>query len=140
MSTRRLTLVAVLPLAVAVLPMAAAAEPSPMTGAITAAASDTTFKPEGSYTLNVAVEGQGMVMTFVAEKKADGSYTGVFRHAEMGEFPTTSLKVEGRKLTMGIETPGGPASVVLTVLPDNSVEGEWGMTGDGSKISGKKTS
>jgi len=104
------------------------------------AAPDTTFKPEGDYTIDVAVGGQVMVMTFVVEKKADGSFSGLFKHAEMGEFATTSFKVEGRTMSMGIMTPGGPATVTLTVTKENAVEGEWSMQGDGSKILGKKTS
>ena len=136
----RLPFAALLPVAFALAVNVAAAEPTPAAGIREArAAQDTTFKPEGRYDLNVAVEGQPMVMSFVVEKKADGTFAGVFRHSEMGEFGSTSFKVEGRKLTVGIETPGGPAMVVMTVQPDNAVEGEWSMSGDGSKISGKKT-
>lgn len=138
--SHRLSLAALLPVAFALSATVATAMPTPPAAVGEArVAQDTTFKPEGRYDLNVAVEGQPMVMSFVVEKKADGTFVGVFRHSEMGEFGSTSFKVEGRKLTVGIETPGGPAMVVMTVQSDNAVEGEWSMAGDGSKISGKKT-
>jgi hypothetical protein len=140
-SFRRLSIAGLLPVALAVVASVAVAEPTPSPiASVTPAAQDTTFKPEGSYELNVAVEGQGLVMTFVATKQPDGSYAGVFRHTELGEFGTTSFKVEQRTLTITLETPGGPAKVVMTVAKDGTVSGEWGSAGDGSKISGKKTS
>lgn len=141
MRVRRHSLAGVLSVAVLLLTQVAAAESvTTSVTAATLATQDTTFTPAGSYELNVAVEGQGMVMTFVVEKKADGTFAGTFRHAEMGEFSTTSFKADGRQLTMSIETPGGPANIVMTVQADNTVTGEWSMTGDGSKITGKKIS
>ncbi len=134
----RFVLAAFLPAAVALLPDSAAAASPTISAPRTA--QDTTFKPDGSYTIDVAVGGQALTMTFVVEKKTDGSFAGVFKHAEMGEFATTSFKVEGRKMSMGIVTPGGPATVTLTVNKENVVDGEWAMEGDGSRISGKKAS
>lgn len=135
---RRIALSALLPAIVALLPGSAAAVS--VATSTSGVAQDTTFKPDGSYTLDVAVGGQAMTMTFLVEKKSDGTYTGVFKHVELGEIPTTNFKVEGRKLSMGIVTPGGPGTVTLTVNKENVVEGEWAMEGDGSKISGKKSS
>jgi hypothetical protein len=139
LSICRATLLAMIPVVSVLLPEAKSATGHPPLSA-TVAAPDTTFKPEGSYTIDVAVGGQVMVMIFVVEKKADGSYGGLFKHAEMGEFAATSFKVEGRTMSMGIMTPGGAATVTLTVTKENVVEGEWSMQGDGSKILGKKTS
>lgn len=136
---RRATLLAMIPVISVLLSDAQSATDHPPLSA-TLAAPDTTFKPEGNYTIDVAVGGQIMVMTFVVEKKADGTFSGLFKHAEMGEFATTSFKVEGRTMSMGIMTPGGAATVTLTVNKENAVEGEWSMQGDGSKILGKKTS
>lgn len=136
---RRATLLAMIPVISVLLSDAQSATDHPPLSA-TLAAPDTTFKPEGNYTIDVAVGGQIMVMTFVVEKKADGTFSGLFKHAEMGEFATTSFKVEGRTMSMGIMTPGGAATVTLTVSKENAVEGEWSMQGDGSKILGKKTS
>ena len=135
---RRFVLAALLPVAVVLLPDSAAAATTTLSAP--RPAQDTTFKPDGSYALDLAVGGQAMSMTFTVEKKMDGSFAGVFKHAEMGEFATTSFKVEGRKISMGIVTPGGPATVTLTVNKENVVDGEWAMEGDGSRISGKKSS
>lgn len=135
---RRFAIVAVLPVSLAMLPNSARAAHVAATASFVA--QDTTFKPDGSYTIDVAVGGQAMTMTFVVEKKSDGTYSGVFKHVELGEIPTTSFKVEGRKISMEIVTPGGPGKVTLTVNKENVVEGEWAMEGDGSKISGKKAS
>ena len=136
---RRSTFLAMSPVVTVLLSAAQSPKGHPELSA-TQAAPDTTFKPEGNYTIDVAVGGQVMVMTFVVGKKADGSFSGLFKHAEMGEFATTSFKVEGRTMLMGIMTPGGAATVTLTVTKENAVEGEWSMQGDGSKILGKKTS
>lgn len=136
---RRFAIASLLPMAIALLPDTAAASVR-MPTASARAAQDTTFKPEGTYTVDVAVGGQSVTMSFVVAKKADGSLGGVFKHAEIGEFATTDFKVEGRKMWMGIVTPGGPATITMNVAKDNVVEGEWSMAGDGSKISGKKSS
>jgi len=136
--TRCLALAALLPILAALLPHSAAA--SSVIVSASRIAQDTTFRAEGGYTIDVAVGGQAMTMTFVVEKKSDGTYSGVFKHAELGEIPTSSFKVEGRKMSMGIVTPGGPGTVTLTVNKENVVEGEWAMEGDGSRITGKKSS
>lgn len=135
---RRLVIAALVSAAIASLPREAVA--APVNAAVVATVRDTTFKPEGSYTLNMAIEGNPIVMAFTVDKKADGTYIGVFKHSEMGDFATTSFKLDGRKMTVTVETPGGPASVTLNVAADNTVDGEWTMTGDGSKIAGKKNS
>ncbi|MBY0488628.1 MAG: hypothetical protein K2R93_02190 [Gemmatimonadaceae bacterium] len=122
------------------MPRSAAAAPTISVAPAARAVSDTAFKAEGNYTLTLTVDGQAMTMALVVEKKADGTFSGVFRNAELGDIPSTSFKLEGRTMTIGVQTPGGPAGVTLTVKPDNTVEGEWGMAGDGSKISGKKES
>ncbi len=137
---RRLAIATLVPVVLALTSREAAAAPLPATNTVVRVAADTAFKPEGSYSLNLTIEGQPTAMSFTVDKKADGTYFGVFKHAEMGDFATTSFKLEGRKMTVTVETPGGPASVMLTVAADNTVDGEWTMTGDGSKVSGKKNS
>lgn len=134
----RFALAATAALALVALPQVAAAESAPTSPlAITA---DTTFNAEGNYTLTVTVGGQAMTMTFTVARKPDGSLGGVFKHEEMGSYSTTSFKVDGRRMSMTIETEGGPAMIVLQVNAEQAVEGEWSMAGDGSKISGKKVS
>lgn len=134
----RIALTATAALALALPLQIAAAEPVRHTPArITA---DTTFNAEGTYTLSVAVGGQAMTMTFTVARKPDGTLGGVFKHEEMGSYSTTGFKVDGRRMTMSIETEGGPAMIVLQVNAEQVVEGEWSMAGDGSKISGKKVS
>ncbi len=103
-----------------------------------AARQDTTFKPTGTYQLDLAVGGQPISMMFTVEKKSDGALSGVFKSEALGEIPTTSFRLEGRKMLIEVLTDGGPASVTLSVNKENAVEGEWTMQGDGSKISGKK--
>lgn len=137
---RRIAFAALLPVLMAVMPRSAAAAPTISVAPAAHVVSDTAFKAEGNYTLTLTVDGQAMTMALVVEKKADGTFSGVFRNAELGDIPSTSFKLEGRTMTIGVQTPGGPAGVTLTVKPDNTVEGEWGMAGDGSKISGKKES
>jgi hypothetical protein len=137
---RRLLLAALVPVLVTVVARQASAAPVVPVSAITRPVADTTFKPEGSYSLNLTVSGEAMSMTFTVEKKADGTFAGVFRNAELGDLPTTGIKVEGRTLTIGVQSPVGPAQVTLTVKSDNAVEGEWSMAGDGSKVAGKKDS
>jgi len=137
MRTRRVAFIAALAAAAAVVPSVAAAAPVTTPASVVA---DTTFNPVGSYALSVSVAGEAMTMAFTVEKKVDGSFTGLFKHDAMGEFATTSFKVEGRTMKLSIETPGGPANIEMTVAEDNTVTGAWGMQGDGSKIAGKKVS
>lgn len=128
-----------LPVGIAVAPCVAGASPVSGTGAALSVTTDTTFNPSGSYTLDLSVGGQAVTMNFSVQKKADGSFEGVFKHEQIGVLPTTSFKVDGRKLTMSVVTEGGPATITLTVNKESIVEGEWHMEGDGSKISGKKS-
>lgn len=137
---RRFAIVALLPVTIAILPNVAGAASRASTPSAERVAQDTTFTPTGNYTLELAVGGQAMTMTFTVEKKPDGTLAGVFKQAELGEIPTTSFKVEGRKMVMEVVTPGGPGTVMLSVSKDNTVDGAWSMEGDGSKVSGKKTS
>jgi hypothetical protein len=136
---RRFSTIVLLSAAIATLPQIASAASFGATPPFARAVQDTTFTPSGSYTLDLAVGGQAMTMALTVEKKSDGSFAGLFKHAELGEFATTSFKVDGRKMVMEIVTPGGAGSVMLTVSKENTVEGAWSMEGDGSKVSGKKT-
>ncbi len=124
---------------IATLPQIASAASFIETRGTNRAAQDTTFAPNGNYTLDLAVGGQAMTMTLTVEKKSDGSFAGLFKHAELGEFATTSFKVDGRNIVMEIVTPGGAGTVTLAVSKENTVDGAWSMEGDGSKVSGKKT-
>lgn len=139
---RQLIIAASLTIAVVSLPREAFGAPGAVSAVapVLAAVPDTTFKPEGSYTLNMAIGGQPLVMAFTVEKKADGTFAGIFRSSEIGDYPTTSFKLDGRTMTVTVEAPDGTATVKLTVGADNAVEGEWSMAGDGSKIAGKKNS
>ncbi len=136
---RRFAALVLLPVAIATFPQIASAAPLGTTPRADRVAQDTTFTPNGNYTLELAVGGQAMTMSLTVEKKSDGSFTGLFKHAEIGEIPSTSFKVDGRKMVMEIVTPGGAGTVTLTVSKENTVDGAWSMEGDGSKIAGKKT-
>ena len=136
--SRLLATVAV-PLVLVMSSTVAAAETAPKSAMLEWTA-DTTFTPEGSYTLDVTIEGEAFKMAFTVAKKPDGTWGGLFKNDDIGDYPTKSFKLEGRTMTMTIETPGGPAMIVLTVKADQTVEGEWSGAGDGSKITGKKVS
>ncbi len=96
--------------------------------------------PIGKYAVSAVVQGQPADFELVIEKKEDGSLGGTMSNPNYGTSVITSLKVEGRKVTMVIATPQGvSANVEFTLAEDNTVDGSWSMEGDGGKVTGKKS-
>ncbi|MHB1312345.1 MAG: hypothetical protein ACYC3L_10030 [Gemmatimonadaceae bacterium] len=97
--------------------------------------------PVGKYTVSAVVQGQAADFDMTVEKKEDGSFTGSLANPNFGTSVISSLKVEGRKLTLVLATPQGVEAVMeLTLAADNSIDGNWSMQGDGGKVTGKKSS
>lgn len=95
--------------------------------------------PVGKYAVQAVVQGQASDFDLIIEKKNDGSYTGSLNNVNFGSSTITSLKVEGRTIKMVLATPQGTEAVAeCTVAPDGTVDGQWSMSGDGGKLTGKK--
>lgn len=94
--------------------------------------------PVGSYQLSIAVQGSAMGAVAKIEKAADGTLGGTVSTDAYGSFAINSVKVSGKAVTLSITTSdGSPVTISLTIDGDQ-VTGEWSMSNDGSKVTGKK--
>ena len=82
-----------------------------------------------------------MTLTLRIDKKDDGSYGGQMTGECLPPLPITSIKVSGSSVKITFTAPDNTEGTINFVLAsDNTITGEWMMTGDGSTITGKKTS
>jgi hypothetical protein len=109
--------------------------PAPAPAAAPAAAN---FDPVGSYNVNLTAQGQAMAVLAKIEKKADGGYTGTVTSEAFPPLPITSVKVDGNKVKLTLTAPDGQEATINFEMKGNDFEGEWFMSNDGSKVSGKK--
>jgi len=94
--------------------------------------------PVGTYDVTVVVQGASMPSTIKIEKKADSTFAGTVSTDAYGVFAISSLKVTGKEITIVIYTQdGSPVTIALT-LDGEQVSGEWYMSSDGSRVSGKR--
>ncbi len=97
--------------------------------------------PTGLYTINFMTQGSPMTLTLRIDKKDSGGYGGQMTGENLPPLPITSIKVSGNSVKITFTAPDNTEGTINFVLAsDNTISGEWMMTGDGSKISGKKTS
>jgi FAD/FMN-containing dehydrogenase len=94
--------------------------------------------PVGTYDLGVVIQGASMPATVRIEKKPDATLGGSVSTDAYGTFEIASVKVSGKTVTIVIYTQdGSPVTIGLT-LEGDQVTGEWYMSSDGSKVTGKK--
>ncbi len=95
----------------------------------------------GLYTINFTTQGSPMTLTLRLDKKDSGGYGGQMTGEGLPPLPITSVKVSGSSVKITFTAPDNTDGTINFVLAsDNTVTGEWMMTGDGSKITGQKTS
>jgi hypothetical protein len=97
----------------------------------------TDANPIGIYDLTVTVQGAATPATVTIAKQADGT-TGGTVNSPQGAFPITSVKVAGNNITVTIGLGGNGEASLHLVLDGDAVTGDWAMSNDGSKITGKK--
>jgi hypothetical protein len=135
-------------LAVATIVIAVVASPSAAGVAHGHAASSTAgpavmrpaANPVGTYTINFMTQGSPMSLTLRIEKREDGSYVGQMSGENLPPLPITSIKETGNAIKITFTAPDNTEGTInIVVAQDNTISGDWSMTGDGSKISGKKS-
>ena len=95
----------------------------------------------GLYTINFSTQGSPMTLTLRIDKKEGGGYGGQMTGESLPPLPITSIKVSGNSVKITFTAPDNTEGTIGFVLAsDNTITGDWLMTGDGSKITGKKTS
>jgi hypothetical protein len=95
----------------------------------------------GLYTINFTTQGSPMTLTLRLDKKDSGGYGGQMTGEGLPPLPITSVKVSGSAVKITFTAPDNTEGTINFVLAsDNTVTGEWMMTGDGSKITGQKSS
>lgn len=100
-------------------------------------AATTVLDPVGSYSFNTEINGQPVTGTFVI-RAASGGYAGSITAHGQGEFPVTSVKVEGMSLTMLFDTPNGTGTAKLQFSGAEFVGG-WELGGTTGPMNGKRT-
>ncbi len=96
--------------------------------------------PVGTYTINFMTQGSPMSLTLRIEKREDGSYVGQMSGENLPPLPITSIKETGNAIKITFTAPDNTEGTInIVVAQDNTISGDWSMTGDGSKISGKKS-
>ncbi len=103
--------------------------------ASTPAAAD--VDPAGSYDLTVMVQGSPTPATMSIVKQTDGTLGGTVKSPQ-GAFPITSVKVAGNDVTVTIGLGNNGDATIRLTLDGDAVTGDWSMSNDGSKITGKK--
>ena len=135
---RRLVLLAAAAISAAASARPSVAQSSPDRPSPPATPAAKDIDPVGTYELSVLVQGNPMGSTIKLEKKPDGTVGGTVTTEAYGTFAIESFKLSGNTMTIGITTgDGSPVTIVLT-LEGDQVSGEWSMSSDGSKITGKK--
>jgi hypothetical protein len=95
----------------------------------------------GLYTVNFSTQGSPMTLTLRIDKKESGGYGGQMTGESLPPLPITSIKVSGNSVKIAFTAPDNTEGTITFVLAsDNTITGDWLMTGDGSPITGKKTS
>jgi hypothetical protein len=95
----------------------------------------------GLYTITFSTQGSPMTLTLRIDKKDSGGYGGQMTGESLPPLPITSIKVSGNSVKIAFTAPDNTEGTISFVIAsDNTIAGEWMMTGDGSKLTGKKTS
>ena len=107
--------------------------------AVTPAGPD--INPVGTYTLQITAQGNAMTIQAVVEKNQDGTFGGTVTGDAFPPLTIKQVAVADRNVKLTIIAPDGTDALVdITVDENNEVSGQWSMTGDGSKVTGKKIS
>jgi len=72
------------------------------------------------------------------EKKPDGTWGGQVTGDAIPPLPIKSVTVSGNTVKIVVTAPDGGDAYINMIVDGNDVSGDWSMTGDGSKITGKR--
>ncbi len=115
-------------IAPAPLPTPSVAAPAPTTGA---------FDPAGRWNLVFDIQGQNLEVVMELVKAPDGSYGGSLS-SQMGVAPITKATLDGKKMSVTFDAPGGGAGSMTLLFDGRTVTGDWSASGMGSTVSGSR--
>jgi len=94
--------------------------------------------PAGMYDVNITAQGNAMAVNALIEKKPDGTWGGQVTGDAIPPLPIKSVTVSGNTVKIVVTAPDGGDAYINMIVDGNDVSGDWSMTGDGSKITGKR--
>lgn len=96
--------------------------------------------PAGKWIVALVAQGQPMEVTVDIAKLADGTLGGTITSQVFPPIPIAKATLEGKQLTLTFPVPTGETGTMSVTIDGDLMEGEWSMPGDGSKLSGKRSS
>jgi hypothetical protein len=93
--------------------------------------------PVGTYQVNLTAQGSPMTLTAKIDKRREG-WGGQVTGEGVPLLPVKSVTVKGNTMKVVVTAPDGTDAIINIILTGTDISGDWSMTGDGSKISGKK--
>lgn len=98
------------------------------------------FEPVGEYQLTTFISELGMSVSANLEIISDeDQYAARVRSDLDPEGSVTSdVRVNGREIRIGVATPDGDLSIVLSIADDDSLEGSWSTQGTVGSFTGRK--
>ena len=109
-------------------PTPSATIPAPEAGA---------FDPVGRWNLLFDIQGQNLEVVMELVKLAEGGYSGTLS-SQMGTAPITKATLEGKKMSVTFDAPGGGVGSMSLLFDGTTVSGDWSASGMGSKVSGSR--
>ena len=93
--------------------------------------------PVGTYQVNLTAQGSPMTLTAQIDKRSNG-WGGQVTGEGVPLLPVKSVTVKGNTMKVVVTAPDGTDAIINIILTGSDISGDWSMTGDGSKITGKK--
>ena len=93
--------------------------------------------PVGTYQVNLTAQGSPMTLTAKIDKRSNG-WGGQVTGEGVPLLPVKSVTVKGNTMKVVVTAPDGTDAIINIILTGSDISGDWSMTGDGSKITGKK--
>ena len=96
------------------------------------------YSPAGKWSLGLVAQGQAIEVVLELAKLPDGTWGGTLESAAFAPIPISKATLTGKQLIMTFPVPTGDSGSMTLNFDGDVVDGEWGMPGDGGKVSGKK--
>ncbi len=97
------------------------------------------FDPAGRWSVALVAQGQPLDLTLTLVKgEGDGNYIGTITSDVLPPMPVASAKLTGKTMVLTVGTPDGDRATMNLAFDGDLLSGDWSMTGDGGKLSGKR--
>ena len=99
----------------------------------------TPFDPARRWSVALVAQGQPLDLTLTLVKgEGDGNYIGTITSDVLPPMPISSAKLTGKTMVLTVGTPDGDRATMNLAFDGDLLSGDWSMTGDGGKLSGKR--